>query len=125
MWTIRELIPLRSMTKQVEASCYNQVQLALHRLENPLRLDLPGHAGLEIHLDDKVWLCVDVVQGELPVLCWHSFEVSDRSSLHTPILCRLDLYHMQAGLVMGTVLDALEALLKQRLANLDSSPPVG
>jgi len=123
MWTFRELIPLRSMTKQVEASCYNQVQLALHRLGNPFRLDLPGHAGLEIRLEEKAWLCVDNVQGELPVLCWHSFEVANRHSLHMPIHCCLDLYHMQAGLVMGTVLDALETALKQRLANADPPSP--
>ena len=115
MQMIRDIVPLRSMDKQIEASCYNQVQLALHRLDNPLRLELPNHRGLEIHLEVEAWLCLDVVAGELPVLRWHSFEVQDRHSLHEPIQCRLDLYHIHAGLIMGTALDALEVLLKQRL----------
>ena len=119
MQTIHDLVPLRSMTKQVEATCYNQVQLALHRLHRPLRLELPGYAGLEMRLEQEDWLCVDVVQGDLPVLRWHSFDVHNRQNLHEPIVCRLDLYHVQAGLVMGTVLDVLEAQLKQLLAGLD------
>jgi hypothetical protein len=108
------------MAKQVQASCYNQVRLALHRLENSLRVPLPGHPGLEILLEEEAWLCLDIVQGGMPGLRWHSFEVQDRRSLHEPINCRLDLYHIHAGLVMGTVLETLEAQLKQRLAQTGS-----
>jgi len=122
MQTMRDIVPLRSMDKQVEASCYNQVQLALHRLDNPLRLELPGHRGLEIQLEADAWLCLDItVEGDLPVLRWHSFEVQHRQSLHEPIQCRLDLYHIHAGLIMGTALDALEGLLKQRLIETGTS----
>ena len=59
--------------------------------------------------------CVDAARNDLPVLAWHTFEVHGRGTLHEPIGCRLELYHIYAGLVMGTALDALQEVLKVRL----------
>ena len=57
---------LRTMPKSIEASVYNHVRLALRRLGFPLRVPVPGHRGLEIILDDRIWLCVDANAEESP-----------------------------------------------------------
>ncbi|BAU49992.1 hypothetical protein SVA_3456 [Sulfurifustis variabilis] len=111
-----ERTPLRTYPKQIDAACYNHVRLALLRFGAPLRVGLPRHRGLEVILDDDLWLCVDAAREDTPVLAWFDFETRGRSSLHAPVACRLDVYHVHAGLVMGTTLDALTDALRLRLA---------
>lgn len=111
-----ERTPLRTYPKHIEAACYNHVRLALRRFGAPLRLGLPRHRGLEIILEDDLWLCVDAAREDTPVLAWFDFATRGRASLHTPVPCRLELYHVHAGLVMGTALEALNEALRLRLA---------
>lgn len=111
------LEPLRVMSKTIEAVCYNHVRLALHRLGSPLRVALPEHRGLEIILDDRRWFCVDTISDDQPVMAWLDFDTSRHNqALHEPVPCKLYLYHMQAGLVMGSTLDALNQSLAEKLA---------
>ncbi|MDV3238423.1 MAG: hypothetical protein LOY58_06190 [Gammaproteobacteria bacterium] len=121
MWMQTDIQPLRTLSKRIDAACYNQVRIALHRLPRPLRIELPRHRGLELLLDEDGWLCVDAARNDLPVLAWHGFDLRGRSALHEPVVCRLDLYHIHAGLVMGTVLEDLERVLRRRLAG--AGPP--
>jgi len=116
-----DIQPLRTLSKQVDAACYNQVRIALRRLQRPLRVALSRHRGLDLLLDEDGWLCVDAARNDLPVLAWHGFDTHGRSALHEPVVCRLDLYHIHAGLVMGTVLEDLERILRERLAG--AGPP--
>lgn len=104
-------VPLRALPKIIEATCYNRVRLALARRGRPLRVALPGHRGLEMILDDRFWLCVDSLHNDQPILGWHKFEITGRSELHAPVRCQLCFYHVQAGLVMGSVLNALHQVL--------------
>jgi hypothetical protein len=120
MTDTRELRPLRSLPKRLEAVCYNRVRLALRRLGRPLRVPLPRHRGLEAILDNDAWVCVDTTRDDLPVLAWRAFGTQGRGGLHEPVDCRLDLYHFHAGLVMGSALDALDTALRELLA-----PPAG
>ena len=94
------------------AACYNQVRLALRRLGNPLRIKLVRHRGLTMILTDECWTCVDSLS-DLTIMEWVAF-AGHRSGLHDPVNCRLRLYHLHAGLIMGTVLDDLEQVLKHR-----------
>lgn len=110
-----EYRPLRTMPKSIAASTYNHVRLALLRLGRPLRVELPRHRGLEIILDDDVWLCVDTGADDQPVLAWLEFSGRGRDNLHEPVTCNLELYHRCAGLVMGTALDALDEAVAARL----------
>lgn len=116
MDTPHETLPLRIFPKQIEAACYNRVRLALLRLGNPLRIALVQHRGLEVILDDDIWLCVDSLADEQPVLAWREFQVHARDNLHQPIACELWLYHNCAGLIMGAALDDLQHRVEQRLA---------
>ena len=106
--------PLRTFPKLIEADCYNRVRLALHRLPRPLRVELPDHRGLEALLDDDGWLVVDTLQADQPVLAWVDF--GHRNGLNEPVACVLKTYHVHAGLVMGTALEALARALTDRLA---------
>ena len=102
---------LRTRPKTIEAACYNRVRLALVRRGRPLRVAVPGHRGLEMILDDRWWLCVDSLHDDQPILGWDQFETAGRDALHAPMHCRLCFYHVHAGLVMGSVLDALQQAL--------------
>lgn len=115
--SIDDLVPLRSMPKTIESSCYNHVRLALRRLGNPLRVALPGHRGLEMILYDKCWLCVDSTNDDQLILAWLNFDTRRHNqALFEPVPCQLNLYHIHAGLVMGSALDALDESLSQSLA---------
>jgi hypothetical protein len=116
---VASIRPLRVMPKTIEAACYNQVRLALRRLGNPLRVELPEHRGLEIILEDDNWLCVDSARNDQPIMAWLCFDTRrHNNALHEPVPCQLRLYHMHAGLIMGSALDALEQSLVAKLAAL-------
>jgi len=104
----RDISPLRVLPKTIEAGCYNQVRLALLRIGDPLRIDLPDHRALEVILNKKHWLCVDTSQDDQRIMMWSEFDTrKHNSALHEDVPCSLYLYHMHAGLIMGTALEAL------------------
>ena len=118
---IVKLRPLRTMPKTIEAACYNQVRLALCRLGVPLRVTLPDHRGLEVILENDHWLCVDSALDDQPIMAWIEFDTRrHNNALHAPVPCELRLYHMHAGLVMGSALVAMQQSLAKRLAELDA-----
>jgi hypothetical protein len=113
--------PLRILPKVIEAHCFNHVRLALNRLGKPLRFPLPGHRGLEMILDDHLWLCVDSVQGDMPILAFNAFNTTERDGLHQSVHCELCLCHVHAGLIMSTALEKMDQALAERLAYRDSA----
>ena len=112
---LRDIPPLRTLPKIIDAACYNRVRLALLRMGSPLRLEIPGHR-LDMVLTDRAWMGIAPWQMEIPMLVWTEFRPRPRRSLHEPVSCMLHLYHMHAGLIMGTALDDLDKLLIERLA---------
>lgn len=98
---------MRSMPKQIAAADYNRIRLGLLRERLPWHLPLKPLRCLVSILDESAWLCVDECQNNLPILAWTNFKTKHRVALDTPVECELRLYHMHAGLVMGTALDAL------------------
>jgi len=119
---IDSIPPLRVMSKTIEAVCYNRVRLSLGRLGKPLRVDLPDHRGLEVILNDHHWLCVDSIKEDQPIMAWLDFDTRNLNrALHEPVPCQLRLYHIHAGLVMGSALDALDQSLAEKLAGKSGS----
>jgi hypothetical protein len=110
-----ELLPLRIMPKVIEAATFNLARLALLRVANPLRVSLTDHRCLDIILDQQQWLCVDGCSEDQPILAWREFDMRHRDALHQPINCKLHLYHVHAGLVMGTARDSLVQVLTDLL----------
>ncbi len=109
MPTVRDLEAyeaLRVYRKQVPATCWNAVRLALRRGGRPLRLDLPGLRGVECELDGTVWIVWAPRYGAVPFMAWTAFE--RHRTLHLPVACELRVYHLQAGLLMGPALEAVE-----------------
>ena len=109
---------LRTLPKTIEASVYNHVRSVLRRLACPLRIDVSEHRGLEMILDEDIWLCVDAGAGDQPVMVRSSFVVRGRGGLQAPVPCRLELYHRFAGAVTGSVLDTLDDALAAKFRRL-------
>jgi len=96
------------------------VRLALIRLGSPLRIEIPDHRGLEIILDNDSWSCIDITHGDQLIMVLSEFDTSKHNTaLFEPVTCQLHLYHMQAGLIMGSALDALDRSLVEKLATDD------
>ena len=113
---IDDITPLHLMEKTIDADYYNHVRLALMRIANPLRVELPGHRGLEIILHDSYWFCIDSLRDDQPVMAWCDFDTRvHNQALHQPVTCRLCIYHLHAGLVMGSALEALDQTLVEKL----------
>ncbi len=111
---------LRSVPYAMEARLYNQVRLALRRLDNPLRVLLKGLRSLDFLLEDEAWAVVDRSLNDVPVLAWRDF--ARRQDLHSPIPCRLHYYHAHADVILHKALAALESALAERLAAGRTSP---
>ena len=113
---IDNITPLRQMAKTIDATYYNHARLALRRVNNPLRVELPGHRGLEVILHDSYWFCIDALHDDLPIMAWCDFDTRNHNNaLYQPVTCQLCLYHMHAGLIMGSALEALDQALVQKL----------
>ncbi len=110
-----ELPPMRILPKEIEATTFNLVRLALLRVADPLRVSLTDHRCLDVILSQQQWLCVDSCAEDQPILAWREFDMHHRDALHQPINCKLYLYHMHAGLVMGTARDCLAQVLTDLL----------
>lgn len=105
---------LTSAMTTVPAVRYNRVRLALRRLENPLRIELPRLRSLDMILEDQTWAVVDRSLNDIPVAAWTDFE--SRSALHTPLRCSLHYYHAHAAIITDTALTAMDHILAERLA---------
>lgn len=108
---INGVAPIRTLSKHLQAGCFNQVRLALIRLGSPLRIEL-SELRVEMVLSPKGWLCVSL-ETRAPLLAWTAFERP--AALHRPVACKLNLYHVHAGLLSGIALESLETHLRERL----------
>lgn len=99
----------------VRAEEYNLVQIALHRLGNPLRIELPRLRTLDLILEKEAWVVVDNSLNDIPVVAWIDFEVAHRQSLHEPVSCERRTYHTHALLIVDKVVDSMHHILEERL----------
>ena len=112
---LHDIPVIKTISSYVDASYYNQIRIALARLESPLRIELINLRGLDIVLDDKEWVCVDRGMGDLPTVAWTNFQNSNRTALHLPIACEIRFYHNHADLICSTVLNNVNRHLSKRL----------
>lgn len=102
----------------VTAADYNRVQIALKRLDAPVRIPLIGLRTLELLLERDAWIVIDRALNEIPVLAWTDFQVADRDSLHEPVPCVLKMYHAHAMTILDKVISCMEGVLQQRIDKL-------
>jgi hypothetical protein len=107
---------LRTFPGTVAPDRYNRVRLALVRLQNPLRIELPGLRSLDMILENEVWAIVDRDLNDIPVIAWTEFE--RRSALHQPIHCTLRFYHAHGDIILDMALQKLDEILSARLAKI-------
>jgi hypothetical protein len=110
---LNEIPTLKSRPTTVTAERFNRVRLALRRLENPIRIELPKLRSLDLILEDDIWAIVDRDLNDIPVVAWTDFE--HRSSLHQAVPCILRYYHAHADAIMDKALRKLDEILEARL----------
>ena len=99
----------------MRAGDYNLVHIALKRLENPLRLELPRLRTLDLILENDAWIVVDRSLNDIPVVAWIDFNVAHRETLHEPVACERRTYHTHALLIVDKVIEAMHLILGERL----------
>lgn len=120
---IEDVPKLKTELTEISGPLYNQGRLALLRLENPLRLRLPGLRGMDVLLDTHAWVCVDRTLYDLPVLAWTDFKQTEREGLHQPVRCLLHYYHIHADLIGDSILATVARELGKRLRKLHAAQP--
>lgn len=100
---------------KVDAKVYNLWRRAKLHFGSPIRIAVPGLAGMVMILEENEWVCADRTQDDLPVLAWVEFEDKGRDSLHTPVRCKLNYYHFMASKVRRIALEQTEKILQKRL----------
>lgn len=112
-------LPVFEATKfSVPAEEYNLVQIALHRLENPIRFELPSLRTLDLILETDAWIVVDRSLNDIPVIAWIDFIHSHRQNLHEPVACERRTYHSHAMLIVDKVNEAMHQILRRRLGEI-------
>lgn len=104
-------------TRQVtmRAEDYNLVHIALKRLGNPIRVELPRLRTLDLILEKDAWIVVDRSLNDIPVIAWIDFNVSHRETLHEPVPCERRSYHTHALIIVDKVIEAMHLILGERL----------
>ena len=110
-----------SRNDEIEAPLYNLWRRAKLHLSLPLRIELAPSKQMVLIIDQDHWEVVDQNQYDLPMLAWLDFRDAGRSSLHTPVACKLNYYHYMASRLRGKAPQTLEQELKQRLKADDSN----
>lgn len=112
-------LPVYSSTQTtIEAALYNSIRIATQRLPLPIRLSLPRFRYIDIVIDHDSWACVDRSLNDLPIIAWTEFDITQRSSLHLPISCKMAYYHFQSAQVAEGALTFTKTALKRKLALL-------
>ena len=120
LYTRHEEVPVfEHRPSRLDANRFNRACLALKRSGGSLRFALPTLRHLDLILQEDAWIVVDRDLNDVPLVAWTAFEVDPERRLDRPVTCRLRLFHAQAGLLLGRVLDDLAGLLDARLADED------
>ena len=110
-----DISPFRILDHQIQAPLYNTIRLGMLRIANPLILRLPELHNVKCYLFDDKWICVDLISNEYPLVVWQEFDTQHRG-IHEPIFCKVHVYHIMAGRVMGTALYAIENYVNTTLS---------
>lgn len=112
---LEDLPTFETCQATVKAHHYNLVQVALKRLGEPQRFNLPKLRNLDLHLEKEAWIVVDKSLNDIPVMAWIDFDISHRTALHEDIACTLKIYHSHASILIEKVMEAMSLLLGEQL----------
>ncbi len=118
MYTRHHEVPmLGCRDTTVDSNYYNHVQVALKRLNRPVRFRIPKLKHLDLIIQRDAWIVVDKVLNDVPIIAWTDFSIEHREALHQPIKCKLRTWHAAAGLIRTRTLEAMEMLLGEELSH--------
>jgi hypothetical protein len=103
---------------KIDAHYYNHVQLALKRMGNEIRLEIPVLKHLDLILQKDAWIIIDTALNDYPIATWSEFKTEHRDNLHQAIACTLRSYHFAATMVLKRTLAAMELQLIAELTRL-------
>ena len=104
--------PFRILDHQLTAALYNKIKLGLIRIQSPLIITPKKLRNVKCYLYNDKWICVDLITNEFPLVVWRDFKVSQRG-IHEPVSCKVHIYHIMAGRVMGTALYEIEDYINE------------
>ena len=104
---------------QVSANLYNLARIALKRLGDPVRFELPRLRTLDFVLEEDAWIVVDRSLNDIPVIAWVNFKTQHRSNLHEPIACERRSYHAHAAMITDKTIEAMQLILGEQLGRLE------
>ena len=110
---LNDIPTLKSLPGSIAAARFNRVRLALTRLENPMRIELPGLRSMDFILENQVWAIVDRNHNDIPIVAWTDFE--PRTTLYQPVPCTIRIYHLHADAIIDQALQKLDTILETRL----------
>jgi hypothetical protein len=113
-----DLPVFESRQLSMRAEDYNLVHIALNRLGNPIRVELPRLRTLDLVLEKDAWIVVDRSLNDIPVVAWIDFKVSHRQTLHEPVACERRTYHTHALLIVDKVIEAMHLILGEKLGEI-------
>lgn len=102
----------------VSAADYNLVQIALHRIENPMRFELPSLRTLDLILEVDAWIVVDRSLNDIPVIAWIDFKDHHRQNLHEPVDCERRIYHSHATKIIHKINNGMIQILRRKLEEI-------
>jgi len=95
---------------------YNIVKIALKRISNPLRFEIPKLRTLDFILEDDLWVIVDRSLNDIPIMAWNDFKNHARTNLHEDIHCLKRIYHTHAHMIHDKAIEALQLVLGEKLS---------
>ena len=103
------------MESKIQAKQYNTIRLGMLRIDNPLVVTPSEVQNIKCYLFNDKWICVDMSSNEFPLAVWRDFNNFGRA-IHDPVTCKVHIFHVMAGRIVGTVLYSLENIINKRLA---------
>lgn len=113
---IDKLPVYETLKVNVRAQDYNLTKIALKRISNPLRFEIPSLRSLDFYIADDIWVIVDRSLNDIPVVAWTDFDDKARSNLHKDIACSQRHYHRHANIILDKALEALQLLIGEKLS---------
>jgi len=114
--------PLRIFPYKMPASMYNTIRLGILRIRDPLVLTLKRQPNIKFFLNNRRWIVMDTILFDFPLVVWRDFETKNRA-IHESVNCKVYVYHMMAGRLMGTALYEVEEYLNDLLHRAASETP--
>lgn len=108
-------------SSQIHPNLYSLVHTALKHLGKSIRLELPRLRSLDLILEEDAWVVVDRDLNDIPIIAWVEFVTKHRTALHEPITCERRMYHAHALVIVDKVIEAMQIMLGEKLAQLPVS----